>query len=92
MSPFSFYSETVPAPGPGYGSHAGKFVCLSCGNKFNYKGDVQRHIRNIHTPQPKAACHICRKVFKTPYNRDDHMRKAHGITKRMMKDAVIPNH
>ena len=89
LSPL-FHSETV-----GYAfrwEDGGKFVCLGCGKKFNHKHDAIRHIKNIHTPQPQSACHICQKVFKTPHYRDDHLRNKHGITQKMMRGGSYQNH
>ena len=78
-----FYSETV---GLGLAFDGEKYVCLDCGYKFSFKGDGQRHIRNIHTPQPVSYCHICQRGFRTQLYRDDHLRKTHGITQKMMKE------
>ena len=64
-----------------------KFVCLTCGSKFNHNCAAKRHFKIQHLPQPSATCHICHKDFKNAYSRDIHRAKYHGITKTMMKRA-----
>ena len=66
---------------------AGKFVCMKCGAKFNYKHHTQRHFKNKHVQQQPASCHVCHKEFRNEEYRDLHRSQVHGITKKMMKAA-----
>lgn len=65
----------------------GGFACLACGNRFKDKSHARRHYKNLHVPQPKASCHVCFKVFKTPHYRNQHLGKVHGITQKMLKGS-----
>ena len=68
-------------------------VCMTCGYKSPYISHVKTHYYVKHTPQVRASCHICQKVFKNAFYRDTHRRQVHGITKEMMKASCeIPQY
>ena len=63
------------------------FVCLSCGYKSNDGSNARCHFRLKHLPQEEAACHVCNRVFKNSFYRDRHRARAHGITKKMLREG-----
>ena len=66
----------------------GIFICMRCGYKTTKCSNALEHYIRKHLPLQLATCHICQKQFKNPIDRDRHRSKEHGITKRMMKEAV----
>ena len=54
------------------------FACEECGGKFKWKGDLMRHLRNIHSSEYRHKCRKCGTGF---YHRDllsEHKKIAHG--------------
>jgi len=66
----------------------GIFICMRCGYKTTKCSNAREHYLRKHLPLQLSTCHICQKQFKNPIDRDRHRSKEHGITKRMMKEAV----
>ena len=70
------------------GKYDGKYVCVRCGYQTAKKDHAKRHFIRMHAPQQPSTCHVCHKVFRNSFNRDEHRAKEHKITKKMMNEAV----
>jgi hypothetical protein len=50
---------------------------------------AKRHYSEIHC-FGLEKCRICGAQFKNGRYRDEHMRRRHGITKKMLQNMIIP--
>ena len=52
-------------------------------NTFSSIPSAKRHMERV-------SCQICPRTFAAESYVDDHMRRSHGITKKMLKNRVMP--
>lgn len=62
--------------------HMSSFVkkvwkCGRCGNSYNYKSSLTRHIRMECGQEPKHECPICMKMYTYKHVLKDHMQMVH---------------
>ena len=73
----------VPMEGQG-----DKVLCLKCNKILGSMFSAKRHFISRHQQSQKSRCQLCQKLYKNVNSRDAHMIIAHGISSRMMKNAV----
>ena len=73
----------VPMEGQG-----DKVLCLRCNKILGTMFSAKRHFISRHQQSQKSRCQLCQKLYKNVNSRDAHMIIAHGISSRMMKNAV----
>ena len=63
---------------------SGKVVwrCVACGKNFPSKGNIRRHVEQIHFEAPAYECELCGKVLKNKNVYQNHLNLTHGIKKR----------
>jgi uncharacterized C2H2 Zn-finger protein len=52
--------------------------CGRCGNSYNYKSSLTRHIRMECGQEPKHECPICMKIYRYKHVLKDHLQMVHG--------------
>lgn len=50
---------------------------MFCTKAFNVRGDLHRHVKNVHNNLEEYECQICDLKFKTKTNLDVNMNKIH---------------
>ena len=69
-----------------------KVLCVQCNKVLASMNSAKRHFEVKHQQNQKVRCQICRKVFKNAYSRGVHLIQHHGVSGKMMKNAVpMPN-
>ena len=70
----------------------GSVQCLTCGKTLSSMPSAKRHYNLVHekNPENRVSCPICSRTFAAESYVDDHMRRSHGITKKMLKNRVMP--
>jgi rubrerythrin len=51
--------------------------CDRCGNSYNYKSSLIRHVRMECGQEPKYACPICMKMYTYKHVLKDHLQLVH---------------
>jgi uncharacterized C2H2 Zn-finger protein len=61
-------------------SRSGKRVwkCGRCGNSYNYKSSLTRHVKMECGQEPKHECPICMKMYTYKHVLKDHLQLVHG--------------
>jgi len=78
------YDDDKDVMNEGIEKQGGKYACLVCNYKSEIKCNTVQHFLTQHTPQPKAVCPLCQKVYKNTQTKDVHIRNFHGLTKKML--------
>jgi len=69
----------------------GSVQCLTCGKTLSSMPSAKRHYNLVHEKNmERVSCQICPRTFAAESYVDDHMRRSHGITKKMLKNRVMP--
>ena len=69
----------------------GSVQCLTCGKTLSSMPSAKRHYSLVHEKNmERVSCQICPRTFAAESYVDDHMRRSHGITKKMLKNRVMP--
>jgi len=68
----------------------GKVKCLKCGRTASNEHNARRHWSTMHQPNKPERCQICKKMCKNRQARDCHIRRHHGISPKLMKNAIKP--
>ena len=63
-------------------------MCISCGKILSSIGIGNRHVREIHRPNQKAQCRICKKVYKNERSRNVHYQREHGVSSKQMDNVI----
>jgi hypothetical protein len=63
----------------------GRGRCLVCAKTFCTMYMAKRHYLEVHCIDA-VKCQLCGAQFNNGRYRDDHLRRTHKITKRMLKD------
>ena len=66
----------------------GRVTCLQCGKTLFQLQNAKRHYSTYHQINPPAKCKLCGKICKNELAREAHMRRVHGITPAMMRNAI----
>jgi len=64
-------------------------MCNRCGYESKRRDNVITHIKIKHLPQNPSPCHICNQVFRNELYRDNHCKKAHGISKQDLHSLYL---
>jgi uncharacterized C2H2 Zn-finger protein len=61
-------------------SESGKRIwkCGRCGNSYNYKTSLNRHIKMECGQEPKLECPICTKMYTYKHVLRSHLQMVHG--------------
>jgi len=65
-----------------------KVLCVKCNKILGSMHSAKRHYNISHQQNIKARCQICGKVYKNQNSRQVHMIQTHGVTAKMMKNAI----
>ena len=57
---------------------AGKVMCNLCGITMN-NPNIGRHFREVHGPDERVQCPICKKFYKSERIRNNHAYNVHGL-------------
>jgi len=69
----------------------GQGRCLVCSKSFINIYKAKRHYREVHNDGGYLEnCRICGAQFKNQRYRDEHMKRRHGVTKKMLDNMIIP--
>ena len=71
--------------------NSGKMQCLKCFMTFSHLSSAKRHYRNRHLNSEKAICKFCKRILKNKESLDEHVRTIHGISKKQLKNRIVPN-
>ena len=70
-----------------------KILCLKCNKSLGSMQAAKKHFNLIHETNQRAFCQICQKVFKNSHSRNVHIKRHHGVSASMMKNAItMPKH
>lgn len=67
----------------------GQAKCLVCSKTYCNLYKAKRHYSEIHCVGLER-CRICGAQFKNQRYRDEHMKRRHGVTKKMLQNMIIP--
>ena len=65
-----------------------KILCLKCNKTLANMQSAKQHFNLRHQTQETAYCQVCQKAFKNTHSRNVHIKRHHGVTSSMMKNAV----
>ena len=65
-----------------------KVLCVNCNKILGNMRSAKRHFVAFHQKNQKARCQICQKIYKNVNTRNAHMLSMHGVSARLMKNAV----
>ena len=70
----------------------GMVRCLTCGKSLASMPSARRHYNLVHAnnKDDRISCQMCHRTFAAESYVDDHMRRVHGISKKMLKNRVLP--
>jgi hypothetical protein len=69
----------------------GQGKCLVCLKSFCNLYKAKRHYREVHCGGAvMEKCSVCGAEFKNRRYRDTHMKRRHGISKKMLDEMIIP--
>jgi uncharacterized protein with PIN domain len=70
----------------------GMVRCLTCGKSLASMPSARRHYSLVHAnnKDDRISCQMCHRTFAAESYVDDHMRRVHGISKKMLKNRVLP--
>ncbi len=64
----------------------GQGRCLVCAKSFSRVSEARRHHREVHSgPDRFEDCQLCGAQFRNRRYRDEHLKRKHGITKKMLE-------
>lgn len=69
----------------------GKMQCLKCFMTFGHLSSAKRHYRNRHMVQEPFPCRFCKRILKNIESLNEHIRTIHGISKKQLKNRILPN-
>ena len=68
----------------------GRVTCLKCFQSFSSMSNGERHYKSKHMELAKVRCKFCPRIYKTIHSLNEHLRRTHGLSKKMLKNRVIP--
>ena len=68
----------------------GRVTCLVCGKTLSQLANAKRHYKSAHQPNQPARCRVCKKLCKNKQARDMHLRRAHDLTPKLMRNIIPP--
>ena len=70
-----------------------KILCLKCNKTLATMQSAKQHFNLRHQTQQTAYCPVCQKAFKNTHSRNVHIKRHHGVSSSMMKNAItMPKH
>ncbi len=66
------------------GSSGGQ--CGACGRLFNDASNARKHFLRMHGERTDETCDVCGRRFGNRVAWASHLREAHGITQRLLKE------
>lgn len=67
----------------------GKVMCLRCLKVFAFLSTARTHFNEQHTSSKEVfSCTRCNKSFGIKRYLNDHLNKTHGITQKMLQNAI----
>ena len=54
------------------------FICSICSGSYSHKGNLVRHIKEIHEEEKKYECHSCGSKYTETRSLNIHMSSIHG--------------
>ena len=69
----------------------GQGRCLVCSKSFCNIYKAKRHYKEVHcsTGVP-VSCKLCSSQFSAQRYVDEHMKRNHGISKKMLANMIVP--
>jgi len=71
--------------------NSGKMQCLKCFMTFSHLSSAKRHYRNRHLNSETVTCKFCKRILKNKDSLSEHVRTIHGISKKQLKNRIVPN-
>ena len=57
----------------------GKVMCNKCGQLISNLNTGRRHFREVHGPNLRVQCSICKNFYKNERIRNNHAYNVHGL-------------
>ncbi|XP_039281686.1 zinc finger protein 354B [Nilaparvata lugens] len=59
--------------------HSATFECEHCHKTFNRKGNLQMHVRRVHTTERPFVCAVCARTFAEKNDMQKHITRQHSL-------------